>query len=236
MKHFSLVVAFSFFLGGVFFYFPEVDLYLASFFYNSNTGFKNQSYYLENFNPVMLLLDYGAIYIVPASFVAFILFLSIRLYNQNKSFHYKHYLPVIYIVLTTLIGPLLLLNTIKDEIFCRARPEAIKEFKGHKKFTPAFALSDQCSKNCSFISGHAAAIFMLFSLAFLIENQKKRRKAILYITFFGLLVGVGRMSFGKHFASDIVFSGFFVYIVSYIMALLFKLPSTRKNGTDKTTN
>lgn len=234
MKHFSLVIAFCFFLGGLFFYFPEIDLYLASLFYNSDVGFKNQGYYLKNFNPGMLLLDYGAIYIVPALFVAFIFFFSLRLYKQNQSFHYKHYLPVIYIVLATLIGPLLLVNTVKDEIFCRARPESIEEFKGYKKFTPAFTLSDQCNKNCSFVSGHAAAIFMLFSLAFLIENQKKRRKAILYITILGLLVGVGRMAFGKHFASDIVFSGFFVYIVSYILALLFKLPST--NGTGKTTN
>ena len=233
MKHLSLIIALCFFLGAVFFYFPEIDLFIASVFYHPEIGFKNRSYYLENFNPLMLSLDLGAVYVVPFLFIAFVALFAYRIYQKAGSLHYKHYIPIIYIVVSTSIGTLLTVNIIKDKIVCRARPEAVQEFNGQKIFTPAFAISDQCTHNCSFVSGHAAAIFMSFSLAFLIENKKKRRLAIFYIILLGLMVGFGRVSFGRHFVSDVIFAGFFVYIISYITAMLFKLPSTQRDHDHK---
>ena len=227
MKHLFLIITLCFFWGAVFFYFPEIDLSLASLFYYPEFGFKNRSYYLEHFNPWMLLLDLGAAYIVPALFIIFIIFFTYKIYQKVHSLYYKHYLPIIYVIVSTSIGTLFTVNIIKDQIFCRARPEAIKEFNGTKTFSPAFAISDQCNHNCSFVSGHAAAVFMLFSLAFLIENQKKRKFMIFCVILLGLLIGFGRIAFGRHFASDIVFAGFFVYIISYTTAILFKLSSIR---------
>lgn len=220
------------FFGVVFFYFPEVDLSLAYIFYSPELGFKNKEYYLEHFNPLMLMLDLGAVYVIPSLLVVFIIFFTYTVYKKVGSLHYKHYLPIIYVVISTSIGTLFIINIIKDKIFCRARPEAIREFNGNKIFTPAFVISDQCNRNCSFVSGHASAIFMLFSLAFLIENHKKRKLAIFCIILLGLFVGFGRIAFGKHFASDIVFAGFFVYIISYVTAILFKLPSTKSKYDD----
>jgi len=236
MKHLVLVLIFAFFCAVVFFCFPQIDLYISSLFYDNQIGFKDRTYYLENFDPLMLLWDYFAGWAVPFLFIVFLITWTVKIYRKEKSIHYKNYIAIIYIVLSTLIGPISLVYIMKDQIFCRARPYTIKEFDGNKQFTRAFELSNQCAQKCSFVSGHTAVIFTLLSFAFFIEERKKRKLTTLAIILFGLFIGLGRISFGMHFASDIVFAGFLIYIVLYVMAILFKLPGVRTNDSKKKTD
>ena len=43
-----------------------------------------------------------------------------------------------------------------------ARPKHIVAFGGSKLFTPALQPTDQCKRNCSFVSGEACSVFAPF--------------------------------------------------------------------------
>lgn len=124
-------------------------------------------------------------------------------------------------MLVCIIGPGFLVHNVFKDNFGRARPHKIIEFNGIDKFTPAFVISDQCNKNCSFVSGHAAAGFMLFPLAFVLRKRNKRM--MFYIaSAVGILIGFARIAVGKHFLSDVLFAGIIVFAISYIFAKILK--------------
>ena len=115
-----------------------------------------------------------------------------------------------------LLGPLLVVNGIMKEFSGRARPRHVVEFAGDKKFTPAFFISDQCKKNCSFVSGHSSAGFYFVSLALLYAG--KRRKIIFWSAVTaGGIIGAVRIIQGGHFLSDVIFSFVFVYLTSLLL-------------------
>jgi lipid A 4'-phosphatase len=118
------------------------------------------------------------------------------------------------------IGPGLIVNYgFKDHIFGRARPCKIKEFGGEKNFTPAFTISDNCIKNCSFTSGHASLAFFLSAFAFIAKSRS--RSIFTSVMIFSAIVGMGRIIQGGHFLSDIIFSG--IIAISINMLLHFIL-------------
>ena len=230
MTHLTKILLFCVFVSLLFYYIPQIDLFASSLFYDAVVfGFKNKEYYLEHRDYLMLSLDCGFIYGMSFLCIAFVLCYAAKIYMNSHSLHYKHYTPVLYLIAVAVVGLLIVTNVAKDYVFNRARPEAIMEFGGEKIFTPAFAISDQCSKNCSFVSGHAAGAFLLFASSFLITNKKRRILATIFTIIFGVIIGFGRISFGKHFLSDVLFAGFFMYIISYILALAFALPSVKYN-------
>lgn len=225
--HISLVSLFFLGLAVVFFLYPEIDICLSEFFFDANDGFRGEAYHLLHGNYLFLIWAYIASFVAPAVFGIYVLVLFCRIYSSKRSFFYKHYKDLIYVLSAVLFGCVLLVKLLKD-FFRRARPESIIEFNGDKMFSPAFVVSDQCQGDCSFVSMHAAAIFMFFSLALLIKNRVKRRIAVFCICMMGLFVGFGRLYFGKHFFSDVLFSGFFVYIAIYLIAIVFGILNINK--------
>jgi len=91
----------------------------------------------------------------------------------------------------------------------RARPRDVMAFGGEDVFTPALWLSDACTHNCSFVSGHAALAFWTTAFAFLVPKESR---AIVFVSglVLGVLMGITRMAEGAHFLSDVVFSGMIV--------------------------
>lgn len=108
------------------------------------------------------------------------------------------------------IGPGLVVNGILKEHWGRARPRDVTEFGGDRRFTPAFVISDQCERNCSFTAGHPSAGFALAALGYAYSSRRRRRQVIAAATGFGLLVGLARVAAGGHFLSDVLFSGVIV--------------------------
>lgn len=106
-------------------------------------------------------------------------------------------------------GPGLVANVVLKDQWGRARPSHVVEFGGHKTFTAALVPSRQCPRNCSFVSGEASSIFVLFYAAALIIPQWSIALAAAG-TFGGLAAGVIRMSQGAHFLSDVIFAGVFM--------------------------
>ena len=125
------------------------------------------------------------------------------------------------------VGPGLVVNGVFKDHWGRARPRDVVEFGGTKTFTPAFVISDQCERNCSFVSGHASLPFALAALGFVL--RRRRRAIYAGAAVFGGLVGFGRILQGAHFLSDVIFSAVFVFAVAYLLAYyVFRLPSGAK--------
>lgn len=115
------------------------------------------------------------------------------------------------------IGAGIVANAIFKENWGRARPSQVVEFGGEKQFTPAFVITDQCPRNCSFVSGDSA--FAFGALAFALLAGRARRYVLAALAL-GMVVGVGRMLTGAHFLSDIVFSGVFTVLTVLVLERL----------------
>jgi len=182
--------------------FPQIDIWFSSLFFQDNEFYLKHYFFAD--------LIYKAIPILSAIFVlTFIVFLFKNPFNLQKR-------AIVFVLLSTLLGPGMIVNYIFKDHFGRARPRQIIQFGGDKSFTPAFIISNQCQKNCSFTCGHAAAGFSFMALAFLF-SKNRRKKILLYTALFGFLVGFVRIIQGGHFLSDVIFSFYFVYMVIKIL-------------------
>ena len=124
---------------------------------------------------------------------------------------------LIFVAVATALGPGLVVNAVMKDHWGRARPVQTQVFGGAREFTPAPLIADQCDRNCSFVSGHAALGFSLVSFGFLLPAGARRRGAVAAAIGFGALVGLGRIAAGRHFLSDVVYAGFIVVGTSWLL-------------------
>lgn len=117
---------------------------------------------------------------------------------------------------TMAIGPFLIVNFIFKSFWGRARPFDIVEFGGDKLFSRPLEISNQCSWDCSFMSGHTAVSFWVLSLA-LLAPKKYRLAAVLAAIVAGCAAAWSRLYQGYHFLSDVVFAAFVTTLVVLAM-------------------
>lgn len=123
---------------------------------------------------------------------------------------------LLYLLLALILAPGFVVHSVFKDEWGRARPHQTEVFGGTKAFTPAWVMVQQCDKNCSFVSGHAAMGFYVFAFGFLAQGIWRRRLFVLGCVTGGL-VGLGRVIQGDHFLSDVIFSGFIVYFVCWLL-------------------
>lgn len=119
------------------------------------------------------------------------------------------------------MGPGVVANLSFKDQWGRPRPRDIVEFGGTKTFTPAFSPSNQCTRNCSFVSGEAASIFTLF---FAVALMWPARWRLLVVTGLaaGGTAGLIRIAQGAHFVSDVVFAGVFMALTVAAIHAVFE--------------
>lgn len=137
----------------------------------------------------------------------------------RKKNNVKQAMLNIAILASLIIGSGILVNMGLKENFGRARPKQIKEFGAKKEFSKVYEVADQCSRNCSFASGHAAAAYAATTVAFLVPPNLQIATYLGGI-FYGTLVGLGRIIQGGHFISDVASSAWIVLIVNYLVISL----------------
>lgn len=118
-------------------------------------------------------------------------------------------------------GPGLVANLGWKDHWGRARPSTVIEFGGERTFTPIQTQGTQCQRNCSFISGEASSMFMLFfAAAFMFPGRSRElwRAGIA----FGFLAGLVRVIQGGHFLSDVIFAGLFMAITAILLDYAFR--------------
>lgn len=112
----------------------------------------------------------------------------------------------VFLLVCLIVGPGLVANIVLKDHSGRARPKQIVEFGGDKAFTPPLKAANQCVRNCSFISGETASIFVPFYAAAAVVPEWSVGLVVLG-TIAGLGAGTVRMAQGAHFLSDVLFAG-----------------------------
>ncbi len=192
---------------------PEIDIAASRLVFREADGF-----FLSRLAPVQLL--YVVVDALPWMIAgAFIAWLAARAFVSEKRLGIRTS-AVAYVVLSLAIGPGLVSNSILKENSGRARPAHIVEFGGERTFTPALVPADQCRRNCSFVSGHAAAGFFLVTFAFLVAPGRWRRWAFAGTLGLAAVIGASRILQGRHFLSDVVFAGFICVGIAWALYAL----------------
>ncbi len=118
-------------------------------------------------------------------------------------------------------GPGLVANLGWKDHWGRARPATVTEFGGERTFTPILTQGTQCPRNCSFVSGEASSMFMLFfAAAFLFPSLSRTMWGAGIL--FGFLAGLLRMVQGGHFLSDVIFAGLFMAMTAAALDYAFR--------------
>jgi lipid A 4'-phosphatase len=186
---------------------PELDLKISRVFWDTASGFgKGRDPVLITFRDINRDLPWIVIGIAAA------LLIANSFTTRMKGLAPPH--KLLFVITFFAVGPGLGVEVIKRFVG-RARPRALEEFGGSAMFTPPWDISDQCIRNCSFISGEAASAFALLTLIVFV----KPKYAKIYIGAVGVLAAAfsfNRVVFGAHFLSDVIIG----WNVMWILALL----------------
>lgn len=190
---------------------PQLDIAASAMLADGAAGFP-----LAGALPVRIIreafnLVFAGFCVVAAGGLAVTFLLRRRLFGLGAN-------AWLYLIACAATGPGLVTNLLFKDHWGRARPAQIAEFGGDLDFTPALLLSDQCERNCSFVSGEASSIYlMFFALAMLFPSRQRR--LVLAGILAGSIAGLIRMMAGGHFLSDVVFAGIFMALVAQLLAV-----------------
>lgn len=206
---FSMAAATALF-SVVMFLFPELDLAISHFFYNPQRGFLLKNFYnqwhLGVFRDSLVYITYGLITIITLTMIGGIFFKNLKMPLSPKI--------GLFLLICFAIAPTLVVNGILKNHWGRARPYQVQQFGGHKIFTPAWVMSHQCEKNCSFTSGETANVFCYLALLFVVRRKKLIASIILTV---GALSTFERVAQGDHFFSDAILSGLLDYLLIWLI-------------------
>ena len=192
---------------------PTLDLFFADIFYKGSGQFLLQSFYFITFIIREILLPIVLIYILILPIISKYIPLKKLFFGHGFSF-----VDIFFIWIALVINNLIIINLILKNLWGRARPNEVLQFGGKEDFTPWFKIADNCSSNCSFVSGDSSVGFALVVLYFVTNNKYYMYLAV----FFGIIFGVVRIAEGGHFFSDVLFSGVIVFVFSFLIKNIFK--------------
>jgi dolichol-phosphate mannosyltransferase len=188
--------------GFLFLAFPRIDLQVSRAFYDGNGEFSGQS--LPWVKIVRNSFAFAFYACVTATLMG-----AIMTWRRTRAWLRLGFKQWMFLAVCLVVGPGLIANVVFKDHWGRARPRQTVEFGGSKAFTPPLIPADQCAKNCSFVSGEAAATFLPFYATGLLVPEAA---GLLFAagTLVGGASGLVRLSQGAHFLSDIVFAGIFM--------------------------
>jgi len=194
----------------LFLLFPGIDTWVSGWFYDPQRGF-----ILAEWPPLRALENsirwiVWAIVLLTALGAAWLRLIGRPLWRLDRN-------ALIFIAAATAIGPGIIVNTVLKDHWGRARPYQIEQFGGTKQLTAAPLPADQCTRNCAFVSGHAALGFSLVSFAFLLPAGRRRDIVVGAAIGFGALVGLARIVAGHHFLSDVVYAGLITVATTWLL-------------------
>ncbi|MBT0571560.1 phosphatase PAP2 family protein [Curvibacter sp. CHRR-16] len=191
---FLVLLAASLVAAGALYAFPQWDLAAASVFADPSPRIASAQWWwvqaINDWAPFVFRVFLGLCFVV-------------WLLSFWRAAWRRWRLPLIFIVLSGILGPGLMVGVVKEQ-FNRARPYQVQEFGGTARFTRAAQVSDQCDVNCSFVSGHVACGFFFSTLLLVLPHQRKRW--LLLGTAAGLVIGFARMSAMGHWLSDVLWA------------------------------
>jgi membrane-associated PAP2 superfamily phosphatase len=133
-----------------------------------------------------------------------------------------------FLLLVILLGSGLVVNVIFKDQWGRYRPRDVVELGGDHAFQPLLVPGER-GRGKSFPCGHCSAGFAFVAFWLLWRRSRPRlaRSFLVGAIALGLLMGVGRMSAGAHFLSDVLWSGFMTFLVAWLVYYrLLKVPQS----------
>ena len=196
-------------IGLVFGIFPELDLKLASLFYDATT----RSFPLK-LNWVATYARDGAMWIAWAIATPAIAAVIIKLIRPDRPLLMSGR-AIVFLLLTLTLSAGVLTNLTFKSYWGRPRPVLVTEFGGDLPFVAWWDPRGQCGRNCSFFSGEGATAFWTFAPAAL-TPPAWRPLAYAAATLFGVVTSVLRMAFGGHFFTDVAAAGLVTFLVIWL--------------------
>jgi membrane-associated phospholipid phosphatase len=137
-----------------------------------------------------------------------------------------------FVAVNLALAPGLIVNGLLKSHLGRARPVQVTEFGGTAQFTPAWQITDQCARNCSFSSGDVAvaATLVICALVLAWPHLRGWSKALGGLLGLGFVVAIAlmRLALGRHFLSDTVFSGLIAAATALALYPLFGIGTARR--------
>ncbi len=141
----------------------------------------------------------------------------------------------LFILLSILIGPIIVVNIIVKESWRRPRPRDIIEFGGTHSFRKVLAFGNRDYRGKSFPSGHSSAGFILVLFYFLLKKHHRKASllALLFAIGWGSWLGYGRIALGGHFFSDNLYAFGINWFVPWFL-YYFWLEKYKKKHVNRT--
>jgi len=208
-------------IGLVFGLYPELDLKLASLFFDQET----RTFPLK-LNGFAGLARDAAMWVAWAFALPSIAALVVKMIRPDRPLMVKGR-TVIFLLGTLALSAGVLTNLTFKTYWGRPRPVAVTEFSGDQQFVPWWDPRGGCGRNCSFFSGEGATAFWTLAPAAL-APPPWRPLAYAAATLFGALTSALRMAFGGHFFTDVAIAGLVTFLVTWAAyALIYRWPRTR---------
>jgi len=206
----------------VFALFPGLDLRISGLFYDASGVFA------ANRGPLPLLND---LIRTGGEGLALAIVLGVAVALPGQSLRTPPMRCGAYLAANLVLAPGVLVNALLKNHVGRARPDQVTEFGGLATFTPAWQVSDQCARNCSFSSGDVALIatLVLGGLVLVWPHLRRTHRWLSTLGGLALVLGTGwmRIALGRHFLSDVVFSMLFSAAVALALYPLFGIGTAR---------
>lgn len=198
-------------IGTLPFWFTDLDLRVASRFYHPGADdpwFQSrEALWLFFYQAAPLLVGLvmcGSLAVIAAGFIW-------PRYRRVR-------LHAVFLLLTALMGPGLVVNAILKDHWGRPRPHQTVELGGTYDYLPPLVMGE-AGKGKSFPCGHSSSGFMLgaFFLIWLRRRPWLASLALFGSIALGTLLGIGRMTAGDHFLSDVIWSAVIAYGLAFLL-------------------
>jgi lipid A 4'-phosphatase len=126
----------------------------------------------------------------------------------------------LFLIVSLVLGPGLLVNTVLKDHWARPRPGMVADFGGDMTFRPWWDPRGTCTDNCSFVSGETSSAVWLAAPALLVPPPW-RTAAVAGVAVYATAIGVMRLLMGGHFLSDVLFAAIFTGLVIWTVHGVF---------------
>lgn len=202
-------------LGTLPFWFFPLDFWGQNFFYCADQSGPALWCYADA--PLWDFLYHYGVWPAAGVAVAAVLVLLLSQMREKFSFFKKKRIYAVFLILTIVLGPGLLINSFLKMQCGRPRPRETTHYQGTWQYKHV-AQKGITGKGKSFPCGHCSMGFIFMSFYFIL--YRKRKALAYFFLFFGLfwggLIGMARMSQGGHFLSDVLWSGIVVFFSAWL--------------------
>lgn len=221
-----IALALSLISGLVFGLYPDLDLQLAALFYDA----ASKTFPMKSVTWAIIARD-AAMWVAWGFALPALVALAVKLLRPVKPLMMRGS-TMMFLLVSLFVSAIVLSNIAFKTYWGRPRPVVVTQFNGPLDFVPWWDPRGACPKNCSFFSGEGATAFWTYAPAAL-APPAWRPLAYVGATAFGLATGGLRMTFGGHFATDVIASGLITFIVIWLTFAMIYRWRTRRRFTDE---